>query len=129
MQPAFVIISSGNKRGQVCMYDIRAKDARPMALGSNDQVGREVCGLALLPGSACLATGSDDGTVKIWDLRMTHQSFKSFTAHKACVKVSFTVIIITLTNKSNRRTTAKRIKLRRCTYLVHIKVLISSICL
>ena len=64
-----------------------------MTRSVHDQVGRGVCGLALAPGTACLATGSDDGTVRIWDLRMT-QSFKSFIAHNACVKVSIVFIVV-----------------------------------
>ncbi|XP_052255803.1 cell division cycle protein 20 homolog [Dreissena polymorpha] len=75
-------IISGNRKGVIAVEDLRANHIRKCLSGSSD---REVCGLSLAVETSCLASGSDDGVVNIWDLRMM-QRLRSIEAHSACVK-------------------------------------------
>ncbi|KAL4236585.1 ubiquitin-protein transferase activating protein [Mactra antiquata] len=80
-------IISGNGRGKINLHDTRCKDGVTINKLVHGHHGREVCGLKPVDSTytSYLASGGDDGTLNVWDLRMM-KTTQSIKAHTACVK-------------------------------------------
>ena len=79
------LVSSGSRQGTIINFDVRA-DA-PIISRWKQQT-REVCQLAWSPDGTTLASGSNDDTVGIWDIKASTSSKPrfQFTGHVAAVK-------------------------------------------
>ncbi|KGG52225.1 anaphase promoting complex protein [Mitosporidium daphniae] len=62
------LIFSGSETGEVLLFDLRTN--RPASRLSSTIHCQEICGLSLAPNRSLLASGSNDNTIGIWDLRM-----------------------------------------------------------
>lgn len=75
------VLVSGSKSGDVFVHDVRVKEDYVQKLEGHSL---EVCGIKCRDLNV-LATGSNDNTVKIWDLRM-ESARSTLAAHESAVK-------------------------------------------
>lgn len=79
-------VVTANMRGQLKVWDLRSKSNSPVQkfILSGDQVGLQC--LAQHPGQhQVLATGSEDGTLVIWDMRQDKYPATLLPAHNSCM--------------------------------------------
>ena len=77
-------IFSGSEAGEILIFDLRTN--RPASRLRSTIHRQEICGLSLAPNSLLLASGSNDNTIGIWDLRMAATG--SFGVGNALFKIS-----------------------------------------
>lgn len=83
------------------MWDIRAKDSRITLKGHTKQINT----LDISPDDNMLISGSEDGTIKLWDLRYPEKIITTFTEHTAPInKVKFNPEDIMFASASADRT-------------------------
>jgi cell division cycle 20-like protein 1 (cofactor of APC complex) len=73
---------TGSRMGQLTLHDLRTKKHNEMIFDAHLQ---EICGMDYCEMTGCLATGSNDNSIRIWDIRES-QSVKQLMQHKAAVK-------------------------------------------
>lgn len=77
------LLSSGRRNGSIWNHDIRIKQHKVAELRSHCG---EICGLEWRKDGRCLASGSNDNTVALWDARVTSVPKNRLIAHQAAVK-------------------------------------------
>jgi cell division cycle 20-like protein 1 (cofactor of APC complex) len=73
---------TGSRAGQLTFHDLRTQKQNEMTIDAHFQ---EICGMDYCGMTGWLATGSNDNSIRIWDIRMT-QTVKHLSQHKAAVK-------------------------------------------
>ncbi|CAD25313.2 CDC20-LIKE PROTEIN [Encephalitozoon cuniculi GB-M1] len=73
------VISSGDKAGRLCNFDIRS--GRISVVGGHSQ---EICGLAWSADMKYLASGGNDNVIRIWQLG--NNNSQTLSGHKSAVK-------------------------------------------
>ncbi|CAB4054929.1 CDC20 [Lepeophtheirus salmonis] len=76
-------LASGSRSGEVLIHDVRIKNHIICTLNEHTQ---EVCGIDWNSGGTLLATGGNDNTVFIWDIRSLDKPTKVLTQHQSAVK-------------------------------------------
>lgn len=91
------VIITGSERGQILLFDIRASSTSVLGSGiqhssiPNTKIhSQEVCGLSMTPKTTIplLASGSNDNSIGVWDLRKIFMPIFKMTHHTSAVKVN-----------------------------------------
>lgn len=77
------ILSTGSLDSQIINHDVR--DMNHIVSRFTDHT-KEVCGLKWSFDGSQLASGSNDNTLRVWDINLADKPKYTITAHKAAVK-------------------------------------------